>query len=67
MTRRVKPYDRVRIVTARFEAEGAPLGSVGYVIDEYADGNLEVEISAGDGSTTAQFVAGQDDLALVEE
>jgi hypothetical protein len=67
MSRRVKPYDRVRVVTSRFEDEGVPLGTVGYVIEEYADGNLEVEVSATDGSTIAEFVAAQDDLELAEK
>lgn len=67
MTRRVKPYDRVRIVTARYEGEGAPLGSVGYVIEEYDDGHVEVEVSDTNGSTVAQFVARQEDVELAEE
>jgi Domain of unknown function (DUF4926) len=39
------PYERVRILVGRFEAEGVPVGSIGYVIEQYPDGALEVEVS----------------------
>ena len=63
----VKLFDRVRVVTSRLEAEGAPIGTIGYVIEAYEDGNLEVEVSDADGSTIVQFVARQEDLELAEE
>jgi hypothetical protein len=66
-TRRVKPYDRVRIVSSRHECEGAPLGTLGYVVEEYDDGNLEVEVSDATGATVAQFVARQEDVELAQE
>jgi hypothetical protein len=66
MSQPVKPYDRVRVVTSRLEGEGAPLGTVGYVIEAYDDGNVEVEVSDVNGSTIAQFVARQEDLEIAE-
>jgi hypothetical protein len=37
--------DEVEIVTDRFEAAGAPLGSVGVIVDDWADGSNDVEVS----------------------
>jgi hypothetical protein len=67
MNRRVKPYDRVQVVTSRLEGEGAPQGTIGYVIEEYDDGSLEVEVSGADGATFAQFVVRQEDVDLTPE
>jgi Domain of unknown function (DUF4926) len=55
-------YDRVEITTDRFASEGVPLGSIGYVIEHWPDGALEVEVMKADGSTAAQFVAQPSDL-----
>jgi hypothetical protein len=58
------PFDRVEIGTDRFASEGAPRGTVGYVIERWNDGALEVEVMRSDGSTAAQFVAQPCDLHL---
>ena len=58
------PFDRVEITTDRFAAEGAPRGTVGYVVERWYDGALEVEVMRSDGSTAAQFVAQPCDLRL---
>ena len=60
-------YSRVRLVTDRFAKEGATRGMVGYVIEVYPDGNYEVEFSDKDGTTVAQIVAGDEDLAHLPE
>ena len=60
-------YDRIRVLTARFDANGVSVGLEGYVVDEYGDGCLEIEFSNPDGSTFAQIVARRVDLQLVEE
>jgi hypothetical protein len=63
MSNELEPYDRVRLVTDRFAAEGAPEGSIGYVIEKYEGGALEVEVSNPQtGETVAQFVAEAADL-----
>ncbi len=60
-------YDRVRLVTDRFAVAGAPEGSIGYVIEKYDDGALEVEVSDPlTGETVAQFVAEAADLERVD-
>jgi Domain of unknown function (DUF4926) len=61
----VETYGRVRLTTDRYRAEGAPLGAVGYVIEAYADGAYEIEISGVDGVTVAQVVAREDELEQV--
>lgn len=60
-------YDRVRVLTARFDAEGVAPGAEGYIVDEYDDGCFEVEFSNSDGSTLALIVVSRDDVQLVEE
>jgi hypothetical protein len=63
---RPEPYDRVRVISSRFKSDGAPKGTVGYIVDKYPDGKLEVEVSGPDGTTIAQFVAVAEDLELAE-
>ena len=66
MSNEFELYDRVRLVTDRFAA-GAPGGSIGYVIEKYDDGALEVEVSDPlTGATVAQFVAESVDLERVD-
>lgn len=66
MSNEFELYNRVRLVTDRFAAEGAPEGAIGYVIEKYDDGALEVEVSdPRTGETVAQFVAEGSDLERV--
>ena len=67
MTSKLKPYDKVRIVSERFRDEGAPPGTMGFVIEKWEEGVFEVEVSCEDGTTIAQFVAREDELELVEQ
>lgn len=62
-----KLYDRVKLVTDRFHDEGATEGMLGYIILLHSDGNYEVEISAPDGTTIAEIVAGDKDLEAAPE
>jgi len=64
---KLKPYDRVRIVTDRFRDEGVPSGAIGYIIEAWEEGVLEVEVSREDGTTIAQFVAKGHELELAED
>lgn len=58
-------YDRVRVVTARFEHEGVRPGMRGYVIAKYPDGNLEIEVSdPSTGESIALVAATPDDVEL---
>ena len=59
----IEIYNRVRVVTPRFESQGVRPGMEGYVIDVYPDGNFEVEVSdSRTGETIALFAAGPSDL-----
>jgi hypothetical protein len=61
-------FDRVRILGNRLELEGAPAGTVGYVIERYADGALEVEVSnPATGETIAMVVATESELEHAPE
>ncbi|GIF47655.1 uncharacterized protein DUF4926 [Asanoa ferruginea] len=41
----IQLYDRVRVVTSRFVGDGVMAGMHGYVVEKYADGEFEVEVS----------------------
>ncbi|MFI9508391.1 DUF4926 domain-containing protein [Nocardia sp. NPDC052566] len=59
----INNYDKVRVVTDRFTAEGAAIGSVGYVIEKHSEDAYEVEVSdPSTGETIASFVARRTDL-----
>jgi len=61
-------YNRVRVVSDRFADAGVTPGMIGYVIERYDDGSLEIEVSNPEnGITLAQFVAQESDLELAEE
>lgn len=66
MTTKLKPYDKVRIVSERFRDQGVPPGTIGYIIEKWEESVFEVEVSREDGTTVAQFVAREDDLELAE-
>jgi hypothetical protein len=56
------PHDRVEVVTDRLVMQGVPRGTIGYVIERWPDGALEVEVMRTDGSSAAQFVASPSEL-----
>ena len=62
----IQMHTRVRVKSDRFREEGAPTGTVGYVIEAYADGTYEVEVSDANGVTVAQFVASEAELEVAE-
>jgi len=55
-------YSRVRLLTDKYQFEGASCFEVGYIIEVYPDNRYEVEFSASDGITTAQIVASEEEL-----
>jgi hypothetical protein len=66
VTNVIEQYSRVRLLTNHHDAEGAPTGAIGYVIEVYDDGALEVEFSDENGVTFAQVVVRESELALDE-
>jgi hypothetical protein len=59
-------YDRVCITSNQFSQDGAPAGSIGYIIECYEDGAFEVEVSdPATGRTVAQVVVGPEELEAV--
>jgi len=57
-----KNYSRVKLVSDKYKGEGAPSGSIGYIIEVYPDGNYEVEFSGPNGVSYAQIVAAENEL-----
>lgn len=61
------PYDLARVTTDRFHSEGAPCGSLGYMIEKYSDEAFEVEISySSTGATLALIVATPEEFERVD-
>jgi hypothetical protein len=55
--------DEVEIVTDRFEADGAPRGSRGYIVDDWSDGSNDVEVSDPEsGDVIARVRAAPDEI-----
>lgn len=59
-------YERVRLVSNNWASDGAPAGTIGYIIEVYDDGAYEIEVSNSEGATVAQFVAQSTDLEPAE-
>ncbi len=59
-------YSRVRYVGPSGLYDCIEPNDVGYIIEDYDDGNYEVEFSNADGSTKAQSVISEDFLQLAE-
>jgi len=52
----IRIYDRVRFIGPSGLVSSLRLGDIGYVIEDYGDGNYEVEFSNADGTTRVQEV-----------
>lgn len=62
----IKLYAKVKYVGDGLDQAGLAMGDVGYVIEDYEDGNYEVEFSNPDGSTRVQTVIAEDKLSAVD-
>ncbi|MFC5743192.1 DUF4926 domain-containing protein [Dyella tabacisoli] len=58
----LKLFYRVEFVGKKHAELSA--GDTGYIIEDYGDGNYEVEFSNSDGSTRIQVVINEKDLVL---
>jgi len=59
-------YSRVRILTDRFSDLGISTGAVGTTIEDWGDGNFEIDISDSEGTTLAMFVAHESEFELAD-
>jgi len=64
---RLSIYSRVRYVGSVNVQEQISPDDVGYIIEDYSDGNYEVEFSNPDGTTRALVVIAGSDLELAEK
>jgi hypothetical protein len=63
MTQPMHLSDRVEIVTDKFESLGAPRGAIGVIVDDWADGSNDVEVSdPKTGEVIARFRAAEDEI-----
>ncbi len=58
----MKLYEKVRLLSDRYQNEGAKKDDTGYVIEIYDDGNCEVEFADHNGVTFAQIVVNPDEI-----
>jgi hypothetical protein len=58
-------YSRVRLLTDKYQEDGAKFGDLGYIIEVY-DGAYEVEFSDKNGITIATIVVSSKEIALDE-
>jgi Domain of unknown function (DUF4926) len=63
---KISIYNRVLYVGPVNVQEKIYPGDTGYVIEDYSDGNFEVEFSNPDGKTKTQVVVGESNLTLFE-
>ncbi len=58
----IKKYDKIKLESDQFIEEGVVPGAIGFVIEDYGDGNYEVEFSDSEGVTIAQLVLGKEHM-----
>jgi hypothetical protein len=55
--------DAVEVITNNFAEQGAPRGSIGVIVDDWADGSNDVEVSdPKTGEVVARFRAAEDEI-----
>ncbi|MDK2763739.1 DUF4926 domain-containing protein [Alteromonas sp. 07-89-2] len=59
-------YKKVVLKASEFKDEGLPEGVVGYVIDDFGDGNYDVEFSNENGETIDILVLNSNQFELVD-
>jgi Domain of unknown function (DUF4926) len=62
----IENYRRVRLLVDTYSSEGVRSGSLGYVIEVYADNKYEVEFSNDAGETIAQLVLNDTEIIVDE-
>ncbi|WP_081075247.1 DUF4926 domain-containing protein [Burkholderia stagnalis] len=64
---KLSTYNRVRYIGLANMKEQIKPGDIGCIVEDYGDGNYEVEFSDADGATRALVVIAEADLALAEK
>ena len=62
----MKPYQKVRLLTDKYIAEGIRTRDIGVILEKYDDRNYEIEFSDENGITIALFAFPIDELELAE-
>src|SRR3954452_9181015 len=57
VTTPIEPYDRVRFISDQYRSSGAPIDTIGYVLEVYPDGGLEVEVSEPASGVTQALIS----------
>ncbi|MFC4775741.1 DUF4926 domain-containing protein [Paenibacillus sp. GCM10023252] len=52
----MKQFDKVKLVSESFNNYGVNIGSIGYILDIFPDGNLDVEFSDSESGETIAII-----------
>jgi hypothetical protein len=55
-------YQRVRLTTNKYQEDGIYKGDIGTILEDYGDGNFEVDFSDNLGNTIAIFAFPENEL-----
>jgi hypothetical protein len=59
----IKLYEKVVVTNIDAKLPNIKIGDIGYVIEDYGDGNYEVEFVYSDGSTREQVVLSRNSIS----
>jgi hypothetical protein len=60
----LKQFDRVELLSDQFIDRGLYIGAIGYIVEVYPDGNLDIEFSdEKTGNTIALIILSPSDVA----
>jgi len=62
----MKQFQKVRLLTNKYIAEGIKKGDIGYILEDYDGNNFEVEFSDENGTTIALFSFPKEEIELAE-
>ena len=62
----MKPYQKVKLLTDKYQKEGIKKGDIGVILEDYDGNNFEVEFSDSNGFTIALFAFSKDELEAIE-
>jgi hypothetical protein len=62
----MQQFQRVKLLTNKYNSEGIRVGDIGYILEVYGDGYYEVEFSDINGETICIFAFPETELELAE-
>ena len=63
---KMKPFQKVRLLTDKYVGEGINKGDIGVILEDYDGENFEVEFSDNNGITIALFAFSINEVEPIE-